>query len=115
VLSIYEKINPISKMTSLRAGFQVVDCRHVLQAEFLRPSDGVTKSAKVQPNQHGMGLSSTLEPHVNEACRRDSSGIVLKYGPWRLPADVEHPLYSSAIIKDCNFLKEEKNRIIQVT
>lgn len=87
------------------AGFQVVDCRHVLRAELLRPSDGVTKSAKVQRNQHGMELSSTLEPHVNEACRRDSSGI----------ADAQHP-YSSAIIKDCNsFLKEEKNRYIQVT
>jgi hypothetical protein len=56
VLSIYEKSNPISKVTSLMAGFQVVDCRHVLQAELLRPSDGVTKSAKVQPNQHGNGI-----------------------------------------------------------
>lgn len=56
VLSIYEKRNPISNMTSLMAGFHVVDCRHALQAELLRPSDGVTKSAKVQPNQHGNGI-----------------------------------------------------------
>lgn len=73
------------------AGFQV-DCRHV-RVEFLRPSDGVTKSVKIQPNQLVMGLNSTLELYLNEASRRDSSDTVirhspvLKCGPWRLPAN----------------------------